>query len=384
MSRSPSWPSFGTGVLFRASRLAAPLALLWLASGAFAAPPLRVATGPDRTPIQIGLLESSGPAIDVLAASAAEAVAELNAEGGIDGRLVALVSLSPPRPWRDGAGETARLLLESSAVALIGPADRAGAHVAAQIATRWRRPLIALSPAQTLTRVKDPWIFRGIPDDGDQARALLRWAVPLPWEEQVVLVIPEGNDGRERQAALEDACRDLGVTPAAVIRVGSDAAGSEREIRSLVDAPARTLLLWLDADPAAGFLEALATELPRYSILGSTRLDDRAFLERVGARAEGLVLTMLRAALGYDLVRAVAMAARRAGAQPDRIREELASGLRFDGRSGSFHFDRAGNRVGAIRVGVVRSGELVAPAGGNSAQDQVPTLAPFRSASSNQ
>jgi len=93
---------------------------------------------------------------------------------------------------------------------------------------------------------------------------------------------------------------------------------------------------------------------------------------------------MLRAALGYDMVRAVAMAARRAGAQPDRIREELASGFRFDGQSGSFHFDRAGNRVGAIRVGVVRGGELVAPAGGNSAQDQVPTLAPFRSASSNQ
>lgn len=359
MSRNPSWPSFGAGVLFRANQFAAPLVLLCLSPGAFATPPLRVA-GPDRTPIRIGLLESSGPAIDVLAASAAEAVTELNAEGGIDGRAVALVSLSPPRPWRDGAGETARLLLESSPVVLIGPADRAGAHVAAQIATRWRRPLIALSPAQTLTRVKDPWIFRGIPDDGDQARALLRWVVPRPQEEQVVLVIPEGNDGRERQAALEDACRDLGVTPAAVIRVDSLSADSERGIVSLADSPARILLLWLDADPAVGFLEALPIELSRYSILGSTRLDDRAFLERVGTRAEGLTLPMLRASLGYDMVRAVATAARRAGAQPDRIREELASGFIFDGQSGSFHFDPAGNRKGAIRIGVVRGGELVA------------------------
>jgi len=360
MSHNPYWPSFETGVLFRANPLAVLLALLWLSPGALAAPPLRAAAQSDRAPIQIGLLESRGSAVDGLAAGAAEAVAQLNAEGGINGRSVALVSLPPARPWRDGAGETARLLLASSPVALIGPADRAGAHVAAQIATRWRLPLIVLTPAQSLTRAKDPWIFRGIPDDGEQARALLQWAVSRPEEEQVVLVIPEGKEGRERQTALESACRDLGVTPAAVIRVGNHGAGSERGIPSLANEPAQILLLWLDADPAVGFLEALAIESSRFSILGSTRLDDRAFLERAGAHAEGLVLPMLRAVLGYDMVRAVATAARRAGPQPNRIREELASGFHCDGQSGRFHFDGAGNRVGAILVGTVRGGALVA------------------------
>jgi ABC-type branched-subunit amino acid transport system substrate-binding protein len=351
---------FGAGILFRANPLAVLLALFWLSPGVLAAPPLWLESDPDVSPIQIGLLQSSGAAVDEFAVGAAEAVAELNAEGGIDGRQVALVKLSSPRPWRDGAGETARLLLESSPVALIGPADRAGAHVAAQIATRWRRPLIALTPTQSLTRVKDPWIFRGIPDDGEQARVLLGWALPRPGgEEQVVLVIPEGKEGSERQSALERACRERGVTPAAVIRVGDHGAGSEHGMALIAKQPAPTFLLWLDVDPALGFLEALTAEVSAYSILASTRLDDPAFLERAGARAEGMALPKLRGALGYDMIRVVAAAARRAGPQPSLIRDELASGFRFDGQSGSFHFDQSGNRVGAIRVGVVRDGTLV-------------------------
>ncbi len=130
---------------------------------------------------------------------------------------------------------------------------------------------------------------------------------------------------------LERTARDLaraGVTAEAVIRVDSAPPVHLPEITPLARARARTLLLWLDAKPAADFLETLEaaqSELPRFSVLASTRLDDREFLERAGARAEGLTLPMLREALGYEMVRVIAAAARQAGLQPQRLREALGS-----------------------------------------------------------
>lgn len=122
------------------------------------------------------------------------------------------------------------------------------------------------------------------------------------------------------------------------------------------------LLLWLDPEPAERFLKQIDPDRCPAVILGSTRIDDPRVLADLPHWIETLALPLLRPdqqemlyeALGYDMVTAIAPAARRAGATPAKIREGLSEASSLPGRSGTFHFDQRGNRTGDLSVGVIR------------------------------
>ena len=322
-------------------------------------------TGAEPDRIVIGLLVTTGPSAEALTEGAEQAVNEINMAGGIDGRDLELARLAVGGPWSDGAGLTARLVFEERVVGLIGPTADGAAHVAAQIATRKRIPVITLSPEESLTQAMVPWVFRGVPGDGAQARALLRGLFEDPQGKTALLAVPDGRSGRERATAVRSACRDLGVRVVETL-VGDQPAGDD-------STAADVLLLWLDAAQAVGLLQALGREGTPQRILGSTRLDTPELVGALPDWAKGLVLPLLRGdsaspvvapgihhALGYDGIRALADAARRRGREPEALRRGLGE-TQVHGHTGTFAFDSRGNRVGSIEFGVVRNGQLLRP-----------------------
>jgi hypothetical protein len=318
------------------------VALLGLATA------VAVAAGPD-APLRLGLLESGPVAGDSVARGAAAAVAEVNADGGIDGRLLELVRLRAPEPWRDGAMLTARLAFEGDVVALIGPVDPDGAHVAAQIATKRRIPVVTLTSDESLTRVQDPWVLSGVRDDGAQARALLRRAFDEPRGRTAVIVVPPGRAGLRHAAALERACRELGVR---VVATHEESSWSGRG--SAADA----LLLWSEPEAALAVLRNITAAPSAPRVLGSARLDDPAFMAAVPRSLPFVAVASLGErdagkapleALGYDVTRAVASAARRRGVEPAELRDGLLEG-------DAIVFDESGRRVGPVSVVLIRDG----------------------------
>lgn len=308
------------------------LSVLLLPAALAATAALSAAT-PVEEPLTIGLLETAGPWAEAVAAGARQAVAEVNVTGGVAGRPLRLAELQPARPWRDFGSLAARLVSAEEPLALIGPSDGAAAHLSAQIATRFRVPLITLSPESSLTRAYDPWIFRGVPDDEERARRLLESVLDELRGRRAVAVVPAGRSGRGRRAALQRARSEVGAELVAVTHPG-------RPLRQRAD----VLLLWLDPEAAQEFLDQLDdTQIPA-AILYLRHLD----LE-------------LGRALGYDLVRLVAEAAASAGARPQEIRQYLAQGRTFTGRSGTFHFDRQGNRRGELTMSRPRSDDTQDP-----------------------
>ena len=307
------------------------------------------------------------------AGGGAGAAAAVNAPGGVGGSRIELLSLQPSRPWREGPSRMARLIYEERIVALVGPTDGASAHVAAQVATRKRIPVLTLSAESSLTRALDPWVFRGLPDDAAQARALLRWALPEPGGARAAAVVPHGRVGRERLAALQEACDDLGVELTQVVRYGDGPRGAGEAGAPSLPADLDALLLWLDPAPALAFSRGLSRDrFPRH-LLGSLRLDHPDFLAGAAVHLEGLAVPRLHGApdagpdlearLGYDMIRALARAVDRFGPGPAAIRQGLTQLELFDGRSGAFRFDDRGNRRGAIPIHVLRGGAWVADAG---------------------
>jgi ABC-type branched-subunit amino acid transport system substrate-binding protein len=325
--------------------------------------PALVLAANQSTPVRIGVLEDAALGRE-FSEGAALAAAELNGSGGMGGQPIELLQVAPAHPWRDGASLTARLAFEANVIALVGPADGIGSHVAAQIATRKRIPLLSIAPEDTLTETHVPWVFRGVPGDAQQARAVLSLLFAGPAGRSATLAVPAGREGRQRRVSLLKVCGQLGIRVHSIVEVDRAAAPpwSEAQWNSLQ--PADVLLLWLDPGDALALLREMEPhELPP-RMAASTRLDDPAFWAQVPPQAEGMVLPVLRRqqgagssarrALGYDMVHALASAAGSGGFTPQQLQQNLVAGMRLSGKTGVFRFDASGNRVGEIPLARIR------------------------------
>lgn len=315
--------------------------------------------------VRIGLLCGSAATGAQCVLGAEQAAAEANALGGIDGTPVELVRAAPTRPWRDFAKQTAELITLPGLVALVGPIDGVEGHLAAQIATRNRIPIVGLFSDLSLTRAFDPWIFRGAPADDLQALHLLQGSLIEPRGKRVLAVLPAERAGRQRLTALEGVCRSLGVDLIALTE--GEPLPSERP---------DVLLLWLDAEPARRYLAAADPALLPPIVAGPFWLDDPTFLLEPPSFAGSIALPLMRSssapspyrALAYDMVRRVLDAVRQVGPEPDRIRAALAEAPVAAGQSGTFSFDERGDRREELRIAIFKHGvptsQVASPASG--------------------
>jgi len=297
-----------------------------------------------RDTLRIGLFEPEESWADCIQSGALLAQSEWNGRGEAGGVVVELVRLPKTAAWRDAGAQLARFIVERDLCAVIGPSESAAAHVAVQVATRLRVPIITFSSDSALTAAKAPWIFSAVPSDLEQARALLRQALPQPEAARALLVTPPGRKGRARLAALRKACAELGV------RAEESYAGQD------------AVLLWLDAAEAKAYLQAAPRALASSCVLGSLRLQRRELLESAADGTTPLILPVLGdgshelgAALGYDALQAIVRAAEQVGTSRDSIRAGLARLPIRARRSGLERFDANGSRVGRIAFSLIRS-----------------------------
>jgi len=301
------------------------------------------ATASSSGEIRIGLIAESSRT-DRFAAGAIAAAADLNAAGGVDGRYVRLIPVQATGPWQGVAPAIARLVFDHDVVALIGAADGATGHLAAQVATRARVPLVTTSLDGTLGQAHDPWIVRALPSDRAQVIALLR---DVATDGSTYAVVPAGRGGRARRRAIRSGLAERDMELAAIIEVPAADAGARLEI------PAGALVfVWLDPAPAVTFLEDLGASTSEMVLVGSSRLDDPDYLERAPLHADGMRLPALRpgedsmTTIGRELVRITASSA---VSDARALRDALRAAI------GSASHDTPNE----IEIGVVRSGRLV-------------------------
>ncbi|MBD3275924.1 MAG: ABC transporter substrate-binding protein [Candidatus Marinimicrobia bacterium] len=102
------------------------------------------------------------------------AVEQANAGGGYMGIPFKVVQRWSGNPWGDGAKDLIRLAYQDSVLAIIGSIDGTTTHLAEQIATKARIPLLApVSSDPTLTYIRLPWIYRLPPEDELQIREII-------------------------------------------------------------------------------------------------------------------------------------------------------------------------------------------------------------------
>ncbi len=178
--------------------------------------------GPVGDPMKLGEIrigffapvDGSDPVGDAMWKGASLAVEEANRAGGYQQVPYRLISRWADDPWGAGSKEMIRLVYEDRVWAVIGSIDGDTTHIAEQIVTKARLPLISpVSSDPTLTFIRIPWIFRLAPDDRSQANVLVSDGIIQHGCKRIGLITASNHDGRIAAKELKDALGKNNIAP---------------------------------------------------------------------------------------------------------------------------------------------------------------------------
>lgn len=312
------------------------------------------------------------------------AAAEINAEGGLEGRPLRLAIGSADERWEASTAELVRLIYEEEVWAVLGAVDGKSAHLAEQVVARARGRVVFATPwatDPTLTQIKIPWFFRTVPDDRQQAKALAREIFEVRRLGRVAAIAEDRYDARMAATAFAKAAEGRA---AVFFQDGGEEEGWAPLAEGLRQSRAEGWVLFGRPAVAARWVSHLRQEGMEGPLFGPLALACAEFLQPAGGAAEGAVLVAPEvqgpegrgfrrefeetygdwppplAFYAYDGLMALAEAIRQAGLNRENIPEALAR-LKIEGITGPVEFDSSGNRQGRVEVGWVRKGRLLIP-----------------------
>jgi len=336
--------------------------------------------------IRIGLFAPSrGPrAADGLSSTrgAELAIAQANAQGGLNGIPFELITRTDDSPW-GSAHEVVKLVYEDQVWAIAGAIGGESTHVAQQIITKAHLPLIGTTTTDaSLTQINIPWMFRLMPDDDAIAHTLANHLIQKKGYHSIASIASTAYDHRLRAEAFEKDTARLGVPLALSLRFNPGDRDYSKQLSLIQRSGADAVVIW--GGPVEG--AALVKALTAFQVFAGPGLDRAEFLRRAGTSAEGLIIVSLCdlgrndpvlakfkldfsaafgvhpdvvAAFAYDGIHLVTEAVRKAGLNRAKIRDVLAQTVIFDGVTGEIRFDGSGaNTVQPVLL-VVHEGELL-------------------------
>lgn len=319
-------------------------------------------------PVRLGLLVPSGE-LGLAARRGAEmAVEAANREGGFRGRLFELVVRSVEGPWGSGSSEITALVFDDSVWAILGPLHGRSAHLAEQVAAKGHVALVSpWASDPTLTQANVPWFFRCVPDDRQQAAALIREIFAIRRLDRVVAVVADSYDARVAADAFAAKAGSTHLTRQPLPETAGDFDSLLNRLENeqvqgvvLFGAGSRTGAL-------VGRLRARGMRQPVFAPLSSADLvrwgsgrsdveglvviapdpwataEGRAFQRAFEAAYDHAPTAV--SAYAYDGLMVIVEAVRRAGLDRQRIRDALADIDYGPAVTGRIRFDAMGNRV---------------------------------------
>jgi branched-chain amino acid transport system substrate-binding protein len=318
------------------------------------------------------------------------AVGEINAAGGIHGRKIRVVTEDDQSKAEEAANAVTKLISSDDVTAIIGEVASSSSLAAAPICQRAKVPMI--SPSSTnpgVTKVGD-YIFRMCFIDTYQGPALARFVANDLQAKRVALFTDVRSDySTGLGKSFEEVYTSLGGSIVARQSYGKGDSDFRSQLTAFKAAKPEVILVpgyYNDVAPIAVQARELGIsvplvggdgwESPKLLEIGGRALDGcmysnhyhsddpapavREFVtkyrERYGAKPDSL------AALGYDAMRVLADAIRRAGPAFDRakLRDAIAATKDFPVVTGVITFDENRNPIGKrLIIEEIRDNELL-------------------------
>ncbi len=311
------------------------------------------------------------------------ALEEVNAAGGVNGTPLRLLPAWAENPWNAGVTALTRLVYGENVLAIVGGVDGVTTHLAEQVVVKARLPL--LSPGNTdssvnLTNV--PWVLTCLPTDDAQAEVVGEALLEVVREGSYASVAGTDHDSRAAHAAFRTFLAGRGRSPVLRLDVEPGVPQVATLASRLAAAEPRAVLLLAPSRDAARVARALRDAGFTGTIFGGATLARRVFAAEAGPAAEGVVVPLLYepgptwdrfaarfeqrfgvaldylAGQTYDAVCLLAAAACRSGQNRALLLDALRALSPWSGVTGGHVWDRTGRNPRALRLGVVRSGQV--------------------------
>ena len=328
---------------------------------------------PGEGDLVIGLLVASLSEDDAFSTSARQgaelAVQLANASGGYQGKPYRLEVRSCEGPWGVTSREVVSMVYDEDALAIVASADGRNTHLAEQVATKTQVLLLsAWSADPTLSRAYVPWFYHCVPDDAQQADALLHMVLQKKGHKNVIILVEESYDARMSADYMQKAVTKSGLPR--IEHTTFDAGDKDPEAiarKALASGP--DALILLGESPLCvkivRYLKQLRPSLGLYGNLGLLRnselvrasgvegmvfISPEYWFSAMGKRFEAQFQKLynrkpeVAAAYAFDAVNLVIESVRLAGADRESIRKGFPD-IRFaDGVTGPFRFNSLGVR----------------------------------------
>ncbi len=305
------------------------------------------------------------------------AVFKANENGGYDGRPFKLIVRSINGLWGSGSREIVKLVFEDSVRAILSSLDGRSAHLAEQIATKGRVVLVSSRATDpTLTQINIPWFFRCVPDDRQQATALIKEIYQVKQLKQVATVADETYDARMAADSFIGIATSEGYQAPQRFSYGASGDDFQKVLDEIGQTPVEGVVLFGRPSPAVKFIRKMWARGMEQPLLGPLSLiAGNELLNSVGPELGNAVFVVSGyqntpagkgferefqavygsspdaiAAYAYDGMSLILEAIRRGGLTKGRIREALA-GIEYSrGVTGPIRFDDKGNRMGTVNL----------------------------------
>lgn len=332
-------------------------------------------------PVKIGLLIPDKNSI--AAKNGAEmAILQANEKGGYRGRPFELVVRSMEGPWGTGAKEAVNMIFNEDVCALLGSTDGRNAHLVEQVCTKSQIVFLsAWAGDPTLSQAFVPWFFSCVPNNNQQASALVDEIFPKRNLNPVGLVSDQEYDS---QSALKSFLQNVKITgkpdPLQFSFNPTDEDLTDL-LNQLVKTNLKAVVLFVKPGIAMKIIQQMQLRklnFPVFSTLsvlnenevsnsGMKTMENRiqitsspwsksrqsSFNDEFQRKYGNLPGTV--AAFSFDGMNVLVEAIKKTSLERENIQKALSE-IHYEGVTGILQFDQKGNRSGSVVVTLVKNG----------------------------
>jgi ABC-type branched-subunit amino acid transport system substrate-binding protein/dienelactone hydrolase len=311
------------------------------------------------------------------------AIEDANQHGGYRGKPFRLVARWSDNPWTGGAAHVTRMVYEDGVWAIVGGIDSASTHLAEQVTTKARLPLVCgASTDRTTNSAIVPWMFSVLPGNQLQAPLLAAELSGRIGSMPFVVIAGEDHESRSFLGALKRSLTANQLAPRFQFVYRPSDAGAVHVVRRALQSQPAAVMLVADAHGSAGLAREIRAAGFQGDIFGGPAMGRRRCLDQAGSAGEGIIVPLVvepsdkwlaleatfqkrfqrrldfAAAGTYDAVQLLVAAIRKAGLNRARIGDALRALAPWDGAAGPVRWDKLGGNTRPAHLAVVTQDRL--------------------------
>ena len=332
--------------------------------------------------IKIGLLTTDS--VSFAAMNGAElAIREANEKGGMDGKRFRLIIRSMEGPWGTGSRETVSLIFDEKVLALLGSHDGRNAHIAEQAATKSSVVLIsAWAGDPTLTQAFVPWFFNCVPNDKQQAEALVKDIYFKKGLKRIMVVTGNDYDSKSATSGFLRSVKESGCPEPELFNFENTSQDPEVLSSKISGSDAQCLVLFCRPEISVKVAALVRQGKIKFPLFGPLMLLNEDVLSPEELQVYDNVLTVpagnwsddsyisfsrryrnafnenpgLVASYSYDSMSILLEAIRKSRSYERELIQKSLEDIHYRGVTGTISFDSSGNRSGIFTVSGIYRG----------------------------